>query len=119
MNTRIRPTLLPVIQIGLRLLKSFKAQALQRRFLRMPNTTFHFSLSIRMTDATWQRHSAVVPEHVAIQRVERGVVYVGSENSFAQIIEDNYASDATQPAKCLFVQFGPRLRAGSKDQQAN
>jgi len=68
-----------------------------------------------MPDATWQRNSAIVPEHVAVQRVERGVVYVGSENAFVQVIEDNHASDAAQPTKGFLVQFGPSLRAGSKD----
>lgn len=44
-----------------------------------------------------------MPEHVAIQGIEYGVVYVRSENAFAQIIEDNHASDTTEPAKGFLV----------------
>ena len=69
----------------------------------MPDASFHFSLAIRIGDPAGQRDDVVVPEHVAVQRVERGVIYVGSENSFAQIIEDNHASDTTQPTKGFLV----------------
>ena len=85
----------------------------------MADAALHFSFPIRMPDAAWQRHRAVMPEHVAVQRVERGVVYVGSENAFAQIIEDNHASDTTEPTKGFLVQFCPGLRTGPKHQQAN
>ena len=58
-------------------------------------------------------------QHVAVQRIERGIVDVGSEHALAQIVEHDHASDATQPAKGLLVQFGPDLRTGAEHQQAN
>ena len=85
----------------------------------MADAALDFSFPIRMPDPAGQRHSAIVPEHVAVERVERGIVDVGRENAFAQIIEDNHASDTTQPAKGLLVQFGPGLRTGVEHQQAN
>jgi hypothetical protein len=60
-----------------------------------------------------------VPEHVAVQRIERGVVYIGSQNAFALIIEDNHASDTTQATEGFLVQFCPSLRTGPKHQQTN
>ena len=58
-------------------------------------------------------------QHVAVQRIERGIVDVGREHAFAQIIEHHHASHAAQSAKRLLVQFGPDLRAGAEHQQAN
>jgi hypothetical protein len=51
-----------------------------------------------------------MPEHVAVKGIECGVVYVRGENAFAQVIEDNHASDATEPAKGFLVQLCLGLR---------
>jgi len=74
------------------------------------DTALDFSFPIRMSDPARQGHRTVMPEHVAIKRIERGVVYVRGENAFAQIIEDNYAIDTTVPAKGFLVQLRPGLR---------
>ena len=60
-----------------------------------------------------------MPQHVAVQRVERGIVDVGREHAFAQVVEHDHSRDAAQPAKGLLMQFGPDLRTGSEHQQAN
>jgi hypothetical protein len=60
-----------------------------------------------------------MPERVAIQGIECRVVYVWGENAFAQVIEDNHASDTTEPAKRLLVQLCPCLRTLTEHQQAN
>jgi hypothetical protein len=60
-----------------------------------------------MADSARQGHRAVMPEHVAIKGIECGVVDVRGENAFAQIIEDNHASDTTEPAKGFLVQLCP------------
>ena len=58
-------------------------------------------------------------QHVAIQRIERGIVDVRREHAFAQIVEHHDAHAATQPAERLLMQFGPDARAGAEDQQAH
>lgn len=60
-----------------------------------------------------------MPEHVAVQGIERGVVYVRGETAFAQIIEDDHASDTAEPAKSFLMQLCPRLRTRSEYQQTN
>ncbi len=58
-------------------------------------------------------------QHVAIERIQRGIVNVGGQHAFAEIIEHDDAGGATQPAKSLLVQFGPDARAGAEGQQTN
>src|SRR6266404_7958523 len=72
-----------------------------------------------MPDTTRQGHGAVMLKHIAVQRVERGVVDVRSEYALAQIIQHHNAGAATQPAESLLMQFGPDLRAGPEHQQAD
>jgi hypothetical protein len=58
-------------------------------------------------------------QHVAIERIECGIVNVGRDHAFAEIIEDHDASHAAQSAKRFLVQLCPYPRAGAKHQQAN
>jgi hypothetical protein len=43
----------------------------------------------RIPDATGQRDDAIVREHVAIERVQGGVVEVRREHALPQIVEDD------------------------------
>jgi hypothetical protein len=45
-------------------------------------------------------------QHVAVQRIERGIVYVRRKHALAETVEHHHASRATQPAKRLLVQLG-------------
>jgi hypothetical protein len=45
-NARIRPALLPAVQIGLRIFEAFEAHSLQRRFLRVTHARFDFAFAI-------------------------------------------------------------------------
>ena len=63
--------------------------------------------------------SAVVPQHVRVQRVERGIVDIGLEYALAQVVEHDHARAATQPAEGLLMQLGPGLRAGLEHQEAD
>src|SRR3984957_7406613 len=110
MDAGVGPMLFPVIEILLRRLEPLEAKPLQRRPFRVSYTALDFSFPIRMSDPARQGHCTVMPEHVAVQGIECGVVYIRGENAFAQIIEDNHASDTTEPAKGFFVQFSPGLR---------
>src|ERR1700722_18781800 len=119
MDAGVGPMLFPVIEILLRRLETLEAKPLQRRPFRVSYTALDFSFPIRMADPAREGHGTVMPEHVAVKRIECGVVYVRGENAFAQIVEDNHASDATKPAKSFLVQLGPCLRTGPEHQQAN
>jgi hypothetical protein len=60
-----------------------------------------------------------VLQRVTVQRIERGLINVGREHAFAEIIQHHYASDSTQSAKSFLMQFGPDARTGAKDQEAD
>jgi hypothetical protein len=48
-----------------------------------------------------------VREDVAIKRIESGIVNIGDEHAFAQVVEHNDACTPTQPTKRFLVKFGP------------
>jgi len=56
-------------------------------------------------------------QHVAIEGIERGIVDVGRDHAFAEVIEHHDASHAAQPAKRFLVQLSPDARAGAEHQQ--
>ena len=46
-------------------------------------------------------------QHVAVERIQRGIVDVGGEHAFAQIVEHDDASHPAEPAEGPLVQLGP------------
>ena len=58
-------------------------------------------------------------EHVAVQRIDGGIVDVWLEHPLAQIVEHHDPRDPAQSAKGLLMQLRPRLRTGPEYQQAN
>jgi len=73
----------------------------------MADARFDFAFSIRIFDAAGHSDSAVVREHVAVKRIQRGVVNVGSENAFPQIVEHNHPGHPAEPAESFFMQLCP------------
>jgi hypothetical protein len=118
-DARVRPPRFPLIEIGLAGLEALEALALQWGLLRMPHAGFDLALAIWIADATRQRDHAVVREHIAIERIERGIVDVGREHALAEIVEDDDLDGPTQATKRLLVELGPDLRAGAPCQQAD
>ena len=57
-------------------------------------------------------------EDVAIEWIQSGIVDVGDEHAFAQVIEHDDAGTTTQSTKRFLVQLGPDARAGAEGQQA-
>ena len=110
---------LPAIEVGLGFLQSLEAHAFQRCLLRVADAGFDFAFAIRILDPTRQGDRAVVREHVAIERIESGIVDVGDEHALAQIVEHDDAGGAAQSAKGSFVQLGPDARTGAEGQQTN
>ena len=118
-DARVGPVRLPAIQMGLRLLQALEAQSVQRRALRVANARFDFAFAIRIAHAIWEADDPIVREHVAIDGIERRVVDVRREHAFFEIVEDDEARRAAQPAKRPLVELGPRLRARVPDEQAH
>ena len=87
-----RPSASPSDRVRLRGLERLEAQSVQRRLLRVADAGFDFAFAIGIADATRQRDDAVVGEHVAIERIERGVVDVGREHALFQVVEDDHVS---------------------------
>ncbi len=56
-------------------------------------------------------------EHVAVERIQRRVVDVRGEDALLEIVEDDDAYGAAQPAERPLVQLGPDLGAGAVNQQ--
>src|ERR1035438_3779758 len=108
-----------MIQVGLGFFQALEAEALQRCFLRMADTALHLPLSVRVRHAAWEGDGAVMPQHIPVERIERGIVDVGCEHALAQVIEHDYAGHPGQPTKGFLMQLCPSLRTGAEHQQAN
>src|SRR5207244_4595320 len=109
-NAGVRPVRLPAIEIRLRVLESLEAEPAQRRLLRVTDAGLYFPLAIGIADATRERDDVVMGQHVAIERIQRGVVDVRREHAFFEIVEDDHAHRAAPAAKRALVQPGPPLR---------
>jgi hypothetical protein len=78
------------------------------------DASFDFALAIWILNATRHGDRAVMREHVAIEGIESGIVNVGDEHTFAQIIENDDASGPTQSTKRFLMQFGPDAGTGAE-----
>src|SRR6516162_6618254 len=54
-----------------------------------------------------------------MEGIQGGIVDVGDEHAFAEIVEHRDPDGTTQSTKSLLVQFGPRARAGTEHQQTD
>src|SRR5262249_59808405 len=109
-------TRFPGVQVSLRFLQTFEAPTFQWRFLRMSDAGFHFSFAIGIMNSARQCDHAVVRQYVLEQRIESGIVNVGREHAFFQVIQYDDARAAAEPTKRRLMQLSPRARAGTKDE---
>ena len=58
-------------------------------------------------------------EHIPVERVEFGVVDIGFQNTFGEIVEHDVFRGSTEAAEGGFVQFRPDLTAGLEAQQTD
>ena len=86
-NARIRPVRFPAIQIGLRLLQTLEALSFERCVFGVPDAALDFSFSIWIRDPAGEGDGTVMGEHIAIEGIEGGVVNVGNEYAFAEIVQ--------------------------------
>src|SRR5258708_15535265 len=98
-----------------RVLKRFPLSGV---FFGVSDGGLDFSFSIWIFDPARQGHCTVVGEDVAIEWIQRGIVDVGDEHAFAQVIEHDDARTTTQATKRFLMQLGPDARAGAEAQQA-
>ena len=61
----------------------------------MTDAGFDLALTIGVLHAARQSYGAKVLQHVAIERVQFGVVDVRGEHALAKVIEDDNTRDAT------------------------
>ena len=84
----------------------------------MSDAGLDFSFAIGIFDPARQSDSAVVSQHVAIEWIQSGIVDVGDEHAFAQVIEHDDARTAAESTEGFLVQLGPDARTGAEGQQA-
>jgi hypothetical protein len=94
-NARIGTTGFPMVQIGLRFFQALEAFSLERCVLGVSDTALNFSFSIGILDPARQGDRAIVRQHVAIEWIQSGIVDVGDEHAFAQVIEHDDARTTT------------------------
>jgi hypothetical protein len=116
-DARVGPARFPAIQVRLCFFETLESEPAQRGLLRVPDARFDFALAIGIAHAARERDDAVVGQHVAIHRIERGIVDVGRQHALFQIVEDDDADGATEPTKRAFVELRPDLRARSPHEQ--
>ncbi len=103
-NARAGPLGFPVVEVRLRISQRLEAEALQLA-LSVSHAGLGLAFAIGIAHATRDRRDAVVREHVAIERVERGVVDVWLQHALAQVVEHDDAWRATKAAEGFFVQL--------------
>ena len=116
-DPRIGPAGLPAIEVRLRVRERLEAASSQRGFLGVADARFDLAFAIRIADAARKRDDAVVREHIAIERIQRGIVDVRGQDTLFQIVEDDHTDRATQPTKRALMQLRPNLGARSPHEQ--
>ena len=110
-----RPVLLPVRQELVLLLDGFKAPALQGRGLGVANGVLHRALAVGVAHPCRVGHHGVVRQGGGVDLVEFGLVQVGFDDAFLEVVQHHVLRAATKVAKGPLVQLGPDLVAGLPD----
>ena len=97
----------PAVQVRLRFFHALEAQPLQRRLLGMTDGALHLALSIRVADAAAMGGRAIVRQQIGVERIRDGVIDVGPEDAFAEIVQDEQTRGSAEPAPAPAMQFGP------------
>src|SRR3989454_163583 len=114
----VGPASIPAIEVRLGGVEILEPQPLERS-LSMADGRLHLAFAVGIADATGQRDDAVVRQHVAVERIEGGVVDVRREHALAKIVEDDDLHGAAEAAETLLVQLAPAARARGEGQQAD
>ena len=95
MDACIGPAFFPAVEIPLRFFQALEAHPFEWGSLRVADARFHFPFAIGILGPARQRYHAVVREHIAEQRVDRGIVDVGSRHTFSQVVENHHSRTST------------------------
>lgn len=101
MNPCVRPARFPVIQVGLSFLQTFEAHPFQRCLLGMSNARFDLALSIWIGHSTRKCDRTTMLQHVTVERIQSGIVDIGSEHAFAQVVEYDHTRHAVSRRKAF------------------
>jgi hypothetical protein len=119
MDARVRPALLPAVQIRLRFLQALEPHPFERRFLGVADSGLYFPFAIRIPDPARQGHHPIVGEHIAKQWINRRIVDVRNQHAFFQVVENHDSRTATESAQSFLMEFCPDARTRTPRQQAD
>src|SRR5579863_5344362 len=85
----------------------------------MSNGGFDLALAIRIADPAGHGGHGIMSQRVAVDGVQRGIVDVGSQYAFAQIVEDYGTRGPAEPGEGFLMELGPDTRTGTEGEQAN
>src|SRR5471030_3327336 len=71
----------------------------------MADAGFHFAFPVRIPDPARHRDSAIVSEHIPVERVQSGIVDIGREYSLFKVVGNHDSGRATQAPESLLMQF--------------
>ncbi|KJS70446.1 MAG: hypothetical protein JM57_08660 [Comamonadaceae bacterium BICA1-1] len=100
-----RPVLLPLRQELVLCLDGLKAPALQGRGLGVANGMLHRALAVGVAHPRRVGHHTVVRQGSGIDRVELGLVQIGLQNAFLEVIQHHVLRAAAEVAQGLLVQL--------------
>jgi hypothetical protein len=87
-NACVGPAFFPLIQVVLRFFDAFEALPFELSLQRVTDTAF--TLPLRSGSPTRQgMDCAVVCQHIAVERVQRGIVNIGFEHALTQVVGHN------------------------------
>ena len=112
MDAGVGPAGVPAIEIGLSRVELLEAQPLERS-LGMADGRLHLAFAVGITDATGQRDDAVVRQHVAVERIERGVVDVEDRAGSERVRREQAAQAARPPGRRLARAADQQRRPGA------
>ncbi len=113
-----RPVLLPVRQELILLLDGLKAAALQGRGLGVADGVLDRALAVGVAHPRRVGYHAVMRQRGSIDRVELGLVQVGLDDAFLEVVEHHVLRAAAEVTQRALVQLGPDLLAGLPDHAA-
>ena len=118
MDSGVGAVRFPTVQIGLGFRQTLEAFSFERGSLRVPDAGFNFSFAVGIVDPARQGHSSVMGEHVAIKRVQSGVVEIGDQDTFFEVVQDHDPRTATESTEGFLVELGPDAGTGAEGQEA-
>ena len=111
-DARGGPAQLPVLQEVVLRPQRVEAPALERGGLGVLDRALHGPLAVGVAHPGRIGHAAVVRQHGGIHGVQLGLVQVGLDDAFLEVVQHDVAGGAAEVAEGLLVQLRPGLLAG-------